>query len=83
VSNYPNGTNARLIEIAAAEVGTIEEGDNLTKYGKFTGLTVNRGVGLLLIGVQIKLVSKCTALLVQLLAHINLKKQTVGHICPA
>jgi hypothetical protein len=36
VSNYPNGTNARLIEVAAAEVGTIEEGNNLTKYGKFT-----------------------------------------------
>jgi hypothetical protein len=35
MSNYPDGTNARLIEIAAAEVGTIEEGDNLTKYGKF------------------------------------------------
>jgi hypothetical protein len=33
---FPNGTNARLIEIALAEVGTIEEGDNLTKYGKFT-----------------------------------------------
>jgi hypothetical protein len=33
---YPDGTNARLIEVAAAEVGTIEEGDNLTKYGKFT-----------------------------------------------
>jgi hypothetical protein len=36
VSNYPQGTNARLIEIAAAEVGTVEEGNNLTKYGKFT-----------------------------------------------
>ena len=36
MSNYPDGTNARLIEVAAAEVGTIEEGDNLTKYGKFT-----------------------------------------------
>jgi hypothetical protein len=36
LSNYPDGTNARLIEVAAAEVGTIEEGDNLTKYGKFT-----------------------------------------------
>jgi hypothetical protein len=34
--SYPNGTNARLIEVAAAEVGTIEEGDNLTKYGEFT-----------------------------------------------
>jgi hypothetical protein len=34
--SYPDGTNARLIEVAAAEVGTIEEGDNLTKYGKFT-----------------------------------------------
>jgi hypothetical protein len=33
---YPDGTNARLIEVAAAEIGTIEEGDNLTKYGKFT-----------------------------------------------
>jgi hypothetical protein len=32
---YPDGTNARLIEVAAAEVGTVEEGDNLTKYGKF------------------------------------------------
>jgi hypothetical protein len=32
---YPEGTSARLIEVAAAEVGTIEEGDNLTKYGKF------------------------------------------------
>lgn len=36
MSNYPEGTNARLIEVAAAEVGTVEEGDNLTKYGKFT-----------------------------------------------
>ena len=36
MSNYPDGTSARLIEIALAEVGTIEEGDNLTKYGKFT-----------------------------------------------
>jgi len=33
---FPQGTNARLIEIAVAEVGTIEKGDNLTKYGKFT-----------------------------------------------
>ena len=32
---YPIGTAARLVEIALAEVGTIEEGDNLTKYGKF------------------------------------------------
>ena len=36
MSNYPQGTNARLIEVAAAEVGTVEEGNNLTKYGKFT-----------------------------------------------
>jgi hypothetical protein len=36
VSNYPQGTNARLIEVAAAEIGTVEEGNNLTKYGKFT-----------------------------------------------
>ena len=33
---FPQGTNARLIEVAAAEVGTIEEKENLTKYGKFT-----------------------------------------------
>jgi hypothetical protein len=32
---YPTGTAARLAEVALAEVGTIEEGDNLTKYGKF------------------------------------------------
>ena len=32
---YPTGTAARFIEVALAEVGTIEEGDNLTKYGKF------------------------------------------------
>lgn len=34
---YPTGTAAKVIEIALGEVGTIEEGDNLTKYGKFTG----------------------------------------------
>lgn len=33
---YPTGTAPALIEIALAEVGTIEEGDNLTKYGAFT-----------------------------------------------
>jgi hypothetical protein len=35
-NKFPLGTSAALIEVAAAEVGTIEEGDNLTKYGKFT-----------------------------------------------
>ena len=34
--NYPVGTAAAVVEIALAEVGTVEEGDNLTKYGKFT-----------------------------------------------
>jgi len=34
--SYPKGTAAHAIEIAKAEIGTIEEGDNLTKYGKFT-----------------------------------------------
>jgi hypothetical protein len=34
---YPQGTAAALIAAALAEVGTIEQGDNLTKYGKFTG----------------------------------------------
>lgn len=33
---YPVGTAAAVVEVALAEVGTIEEGDNLTKYGKFT-----------------------------------------------
>ncbi len=36
MSNYPEGTAARVVEVALAEVGTIEEGNNLTKYGKFT-----------------------------------------------
>jgi len=34
--NYPTGTAAAVVELALAEVGTIEEGDNLTKYGAFT-----------------------------------------------
>jgi hypothetical protein len=34
--SYPTGTAAHTVEIAIAEVGTIEEGDNLTKYGAFT-----------------------------------------------
>jgi hypothetical protein len=33
---YPKSTAAALIEVALKEVGTIEQGDNLTKYGKFT-----------------------------------------------
>jgi hypothetical protein len=33
--SYPQGTSAALIEAAKAEIGTVEEGDNLTKYGKF------------------------------------------------
>ena len=33
---YPVGTAAAVVEVALAEVGTVEEGDNLTKYGKFT-----------------------------------------------
>ena len=34
---YPQGTAAALIATALAEVGTIEQGDNLTKYGEYTG----------------------------------------------
>jgi hypothetical protein len=34
--SYPIGSAPHVIEIAKAEIGTIEEGDNLTKYGKFT-----------------------------------------------
>ena len=33
---YPIGTAAAVVEVALKEVGTIEEGDTLTKYGKFT-----------------------------------------------
>ena len=33
---YPQGTAAAVIEAAIAEVGTVEKGENLTKYGKFT-----------------------------------------------
>ena len=36
MSKYPEGTNARLIEVAAAEIGTVEQGENFTKYGEFT-----------------------------------------------
>ena len=32
---YPQGTAALAISIAQAEVGTIEQPENLTKYGKF------------------------------------------------
>ena len=34
---YPQGTAAALISVALVEVGTVEKGENLTKYGKFTG----------------------------------------------
>ena len=34
---YPQGTAAAVIAAALAEVGTIEQGDNLTKYGEYTG----------------------------------------------
>ena len=37
MSSFPNNTAQRLIEVALAEVGYIEQGENLTKYGKFTG----------------------------------------------
>ena len=33
---FPKGTSAAVIELALAEVGTVEEGNNLTKYGEFT-----------------------------------------------
>jgi hypothetical protein len=35
-TSYPKGTAAALIATALEEVGTVEQGDNLTKYGKFT-----------------------------------------------
>ena len=34
---YPQGTAAALVAVALAEVGNLEKGDNLTKYGEFTG----------------------------------------------
>lgn len=33
---YPVGTAVAVVDVALKEVGTIEEGDNLTKYGAFT-----------------------------------------------
>jgi uncharacterized protein (TIGR02594 family) len=35
MSNFPQGTLPRLIQVALAEVGTAETGNNETKYGKF------------------------------------------------
>ena len=34
--SYPIGSAAHAIEIAKGEIGTVEQGDNLTKYGEFT-----------------------------------------------
>jgi uncharacterized protein (TIGR02594 family) len=34
LSNFPQGTLPRLIQVALAEVGTAETGNNETKYGK-------------------------------------------------
>jgi hypothetical protein len=34
--SYPIGTAAHAIEIAKGEIGVVEEGNNLTKYGEFT-----------------------------------------------
>ena len=36
-ANFPNGTAARLIEVALKEIGTIEDGDNLVKYNDRNG----------------------------------------------
>jgi hypothetical protein len=33
---FPQGTAAAVIAAALVEVGTVEKGENLTKYGKFT-----------------------------------------------
>tara|TARA_R110000868_G_scaffold249145_2_gene505680 strand:- start:111 stop:671 length:561 start_codon:yes stop_codon:yes gene_type:complete len=33
---FPQGTSAALIEVANGEIGTVEEGNNLTKYGEYT-----------------------------------------------
>jgi hypothetical protein len=35
-SEYPDGSAARIIEVAMEEIGTVETGVNLTKYGKYT-----------------------------------------------
>lgn len=36
MSQYPDATAPRLIEVALAEVGYIEKPDNITKYGEYT-----------------------------------------------
>ena len=33
---FPQGTAAHAVEIAKGEIGTVEQGENLTKYGEFT-----------------------------------------------
>jgi hypothetical protein len=77
---YPDGTNARLIEVAAAEVGTIEEGDNLTKYGKFT-----KADGLPWCGSFVNWCAAQAGVKIQSSAlqsaHINSKKFNAGQAC--
>lgn len=36
MSNFPDQTAARVIEIAIGEIGYVEQPENLTKYGEFT-----------------------------------------------
>ncbi len=71
---YPDGTNARLIEVAAAEVGTIEEGDNLTSTANLLRQTDCPGAVLSSIGVQPRQASRFIQLLALPLVRINLRK---------
>jgi hypothetical protein len=75
---FPDRTNARLIEVAAAEVGTIEEGDNLTKYGKFTKADGLPWCGSFVNWCAMKQASKFTQLSAPQLVRINLRKSIAG-----
>lgn len=37
MSNFPQGTVGRIIEIAIGEIGTVEQPDNLVKYNNMNG----------------------------------------------
>ncbi len=36
MSTYPDGTSAKLIDVAIGEIGYVEKPENLTKYGEYT-----------------------------------------------
>ena len=73
------GTAARLIEVATAEVGTVEgPKDNETKYGKFTKADFQPWCGSFVNWCANEAGVKFLILFTLLVAHKHLKKQTHG-----